>query len=228
MATITAQQIIDKVEIILQDSTNVRWAESELLGWLNDGQREIVLLRPESYAKNESKQMTAGTKQALPATGVMLIDVVRNMGVNGSTAGNAVRVVTREIMDSQNPAWHAETPAAAIKHFMFDPRDPKNFYVYPPSDGTTYIEIVYAAAPTDVNAVGNTITLDDIYMGPLIDYILYRAYSKDAEFAANATLASAHYQMFTNALTAKGANIMANNPNISTTPFNPNVPGGAK
>lgn len=228
MATITAQQIIDKVEIILQDTTNVRWAEAELLGWLNDGQREIVLLRPEAFAKNESKQLTVGTKQALPATGIVLIDVVRNMGTNGSTPGNAVRVVSREILDAQNPAWHVDASSLVVKHYMFDPRDPKNFYIYPKSDGTNYVEIVYSSAPTDVAAVGSTITLDDIFMGPLMDYILYRAYSKDAEYTGNAQRAAAHYQMFTNALAAKGATIMAVNPNLSTLPFNPNVPGGAK
>ncbi|MCK7581011.1 MAG: hypothetical protein MZV65_38935 [Chromatiales bacterium] len=47
------------------------------------------------------------------------------------------------------------------------------------------------------------IKLDDIYANAILDYVLYRAYSKDAEYAANAQRAALHYQAFTNALGVK-------------------------
>jgi hypothetical protein len=228
MATITAQTILDRATTILQDATNVRWTASELLGWLNDGQREIVLIKPDSFTKNQSMVLVAGTKQQIPSDGIMLIDVVRNMGVDGTTAGNAIRVVSREVLDAVNPDWHVQASNVVAKHFFFDPRDPKRFYVYPKSPGTNYVELVYSASPTDVAAVGNVITLDDIFMGALIDYVLYRAYSKDAEFAANKELAVGHYQAFANALGVKSQTQTATNPNVSQMPFNPNVPGAAK
>jgi hypothetical protein len=37
----------------------------------------------------------------------------------------------------------------------------------------------------------------------MLDYMLYRAYSKDAEYAANAQRAVAHFQAFQNALGVK-------------------------
>lgn len=47
MGTIIARTVIEKVQTILQDKTGVRWpAEDELLGWLNDGQREVVIFKP--------------------------------------------------------------------------------------------------------------------------------------------------------------------------------------
>lgn len=199
MGTILASTILSRAGTIIQDETNARWPQAELLKWLNDGQREIVLLKPDSYAQNESVALVAGTKQSIPATGIALIDVVRNMGTGGSTPGRAIRLIQRKILDEQLPDWHTETAAAIIKHFTFDDRDPKRYYVYPPSDGTTKIEVVYSSAPADVT-VSDPITLDDIYSNALLDYVLYRAYQKDADYAANDARVAAAYQAFQNSL----------------------------
>lgn len=230
MPSILASAIIDKAEIVLLDTTNIRWPQAELLGWLNDGQREICIHKPDACVQNKSVLLTAGSKQTLGAgstsDAVMFLDMPRNMGTNGSTAGRAIRPVSREILDTQNPDWHTDTQAAEVKHYTFDPRDPKHVYVWPPNTGTGYAEMVYAAAPTDVAAVGNAISIDDIFNNTLIDYILYRAYSKDAQYAANGARAVAHYQAFAGALGIKTNNQVAMNPNMQHTPFNPNQPSG--
>lgn len=223
MATITVNSIIEKAQIILQDATGIRWPNAELLGWLNDGQREIVLLKPNAFVKNQSVQLAAGTKQALPSDGVQLIDVVRNMGTDGTTAGRAIRIVTREILDSQTPDWHSSTPSNVVKHYSYTLFDPKTFYVYPPQPTTNrgWAEIIYGAAPTEA-ALGGVITLDDIYQTVLVDYILYRAYSKDAEYAADQASAAKHQQAYLAALTGKANVELGVNPN-STAPANPNA-----
>ena len=223
MSTITAQSVVDKVQVILQDTTGVRWPDSELLDWLNDGQREIVLYKPNAFIKNLAVRMAGGTKQSLPADGVQLIDVVRNMGTNGTTPGRAVRITMREVLDSQLPDWHSETPNSVVKHYVYSLLDPKNFYVYPPQPaaGQGYIELVYGASPTDTT-LGGTITLDDIYQNVLVDYILYRAYSKDTEYAADQNRAAAHQNAYIAALTGKAKVEVGANPN-SMAPANPNV-----
>lgn len=221
MATVTVASVIDKVATLLQDATHIRWTEDELLGWLNDGQREIVFYKPNSFVKNVAVQMATGTKQSLPADGVQLIDVVRNMGTNGSTPGRAVRITIREILDSQVPNWHAATPETTVKHYMYSVQDPKNYYVYPPNTGTGFVEIVYGAAPTNAT-LASTITLDDIYQTVLVDYMLYRAYSKDTEFAADAARATQHQTAYLSALTGKAKVEVVANPN-SSAPANPNV-----
>jgi len=223
MSTITAQSVVDKVQVILQDTTGVRWPDSELLDWLNDGQREIVLYKPNAFIKNLAVRMAGGTKQSLPADGVQLIDVVRNMGTNGTTPGRAVRITMREVLDSQLPDWHSETPSSVVKHYVYSLLDPKNFYVYPPQPaaGQGYVELVYGASPTDTT-LGGTITLDDIYQNVLVDYILYRAYSKDTEYAADQNRAATHQNAYIAALTGKAKVEVGANPN-SMAPANPNI-----
>lgn len=223
MATIQVNSLIARAANIAQDQTNIRWPQAEWLDWLNDAQREVVLLKPQASIKNESVPLTAGsTKQSIPANGIQLIDIPRNMGSNGSTAGTAIRITTREVLDAQVPTWHSDANVAgSIKHYCFDPRDPKTFYVYPKApSGALYVECIYAANPTDCS-LGGVIQLDDIYANALLNLMLHRAYSKDAEYAQNAQLATAYYQVAMQSMGVKTQNEAASNPN--NTLGNPNV-----
>lgn len=229
MATVPVASVLSRVAVLLQDPTNIRWPQSELVDWLNDGQREVVLLKPNAFVKNVSVQLAAGTKQALPADGLSLVDMPRNMGTDGNTPGVVVRATSREILDAVIPTWHSTAASATAKHFCYTPLDPKTFYVFPPQPASArgYVEIIYAAAPADAS-LGGTITLDDIYVTALVAYILYRAYSKDAEFAANAQLATAYYAQFTALLQGKATAEAATNPMQALAPMNPNLPGADK
>lgn len=226
---ITAQSLIRRVVETLQDNTSIRWPVNELVRYMNDGQREIVLYRPDSMVTNGTLALVAGTKQSLPANGSKLIEVVRN------STGNkrSVRLANREILDAQTPGWHALTGSAEVLHYMFDPRDPKVFYVYPPATASASLEIVYSALPTDVTEpadgaiwsdVTGNISVPDIYGNVLQDYILYRAYSKDSEYAGNGPRAQAHYAAFANALGIEIKATVAVGPNPVG---NPNRTAGA-
>ncbi len=224
MGTIIARAVIEKAQIILQDTTGVRWpSETELLGWLNDGQLEVMVFKPNANVKNTAVKLVAGTKQALPDDGVQLIDMVRNMGTNGTTPGRAIRIVMREILDAQMPTWHLATPAAEVKHYMYTMLDPKNYYIYPPQPASNqgYAELVYGATPA-LATINGPITIDDIYQNVLVDYILYRAYSKDTEYAADQNRAANHQSTYIAALTGKMKIEAGVNPN-ATAPANPNV-----
>jgi len=201
---ISAQSIIRRVVETLQDTTSIRWPVAELVRYLNDGQREVVLYRPDSMVTNSTVTCVAGSKQTLPANGAKLIEVIRNSGTK-----RAVRLTNREILDAQMPGWHALAGQDEVLHYMYDPRDPRVFYVYPPATTSAQLDIVYAAYPTDVvepadgatyTAVTGNISLPDIYGNVLQDYILARCYMKDSEYAGNAQRAQAHYTLFANAL----------------------------
>ena len=204
---IPAQQIIRRCVETLQDTTSIRWPVAELVRYLNDGQREVVLYRPDAMTTNATVTCVAGTRQTLPADGAKLIEVIRNARAAGTK--RAVRMVNREILDAQMPGWYAMAGVDDVLHFMYDPRDPRVFYVYPPATTNTQLDIVYAAYPTDIvepadgatyTAVTGNISLPDIYGNALQDYILYRAYTKDSEYAGNGQCAQAHYAAFANAL----------------------------
>jgi len=204
MATTKVIDILDRAAIILQDNTNVRFPNSELLKFFNDAQKEVVLHRPDATMVNTTFACATGSKQTLPTQALRLIEVVRNVG------GRAVTQVERRILDETLPNWHETTAGTnKIEHYVYDPADPKNFYVYPKgASGTHSLEVVYSSAPAEISISNfdtdtTVISLDDVYSNCILDYVLYRSYQKDSEFAGNAQRAMMHYQSFANALGVK-------------------------
>lgn len=210
--------LITRAGDILQDQTQVRWAQAELLRYLNDGRRELAIHRPDIYSSTFVMTMVVGTQQSIPSDGNRFLDAVRNV-TSGNVVGRAVRVCEREVLDSQLPDWHTETASVALKHFMFDERSPKTFYVYPPATAGHKLEIVYSKSPVDITSdeLASTSVLagEDIYSGVILDYILYRAFSKDSDYAGNLQRAGMHYGMFTNALGIGNRKRFATSPNLA-------------
>lgn len=219
----TVASIISRAATVLQDAGMVRWTNSELLTWINEAQRVIVTLRPTANVVNASIQLVSGTKQSLPVTAHSLLDMVRNTGAAGSTPGRAIRLTTRESLDSADPEWHSATPSAVVSNYIYNPADSRTFYVYPPQPTTpTYVEVVYSAYPADC-VLDGVLSLDTGYDVPVLDYTLYRAFSKDAEVSASAARAATHMSMFTALF---GNQDSSNVPGLNLGPLNPAGPTG--
>jgi hypothetical protein len=221
---LTAANVLTRAADIIQDQTGVRWPEAELLRWLNDGRREICIARPDLYATISVVTLAAGTKQQIPADGARFLDAYRNMAADGIAPGDAVRPVEREILDAQLPAWHSAA-SGTTKHFMFDERVPRHFYVYPPAAANAKLEIAYSQTPTDLTS-GDTLTQEDLYTGALVDYVCYRCFSKDATYAGNAGRAAAAYVQFKNAITEGDARDLSSSPNTARIDGVPPKSGG--
>ena len=201
---LTGTNLLSRIKDTLQDTSSVRWTEAELLRYINDAQREIVNFKPDASAVTANVQLVTGTLQTLPTNGLRLIKVTRNMSGTGSATGKrAIRIVSSDILNTQEPDWHDPTVTGhathgtEVKHYVFDEDDPRKFYVYPGVAGNAYVEIVYSKNPDDLSSASSNIDIDDIYGNAIIDFVLYKAYLKDAEYAGNAQRAGTHYQLFT-------------------------------
>jgi hypothetical protein len=228
MGTVTAKTIIDKASIQLIDLTNIRWTRAELLSWLNDGLRQIVTIQPSASSTTVSKQLAVGTRQYIPTDGWLLLSVYRNMGTNGTTPGRIIRIVSREILDSFNPYWNTVTATAEVRNYMYTDQDQLAFYVYPPNTGTQYIELNYSVQPVDLTLETQPIPIFDVFQSALVDYILYRACSKDAEYAPGVQLSQSYMATFVAAIQGKNQSEITSNPTQSLGPSNPPVRGSAQ
>lgn len=220
--TLTGANLILRIEDALQDSTNVRWPEAELLRYINDAQREVVNFRPESSADHSNVALVVGTEQSIPTTALRLIKVVRNMSAAGgsATGKRAVTLVDIDIINSQDPDWHDPTVTGdsahttTVKHYMFDEDDARKFYVYPGASTTsTFLEIVTSRNPTDLANTSATIYIDDMYGNAIVDFALYKCFMKDAEFAGNMERSQLHYQLFMSSLSGGSQVQFALSPN---------------
>jgi len=222
---VTVQSVIDRVQKTLQDTTGVRWpVVDELVLWVNDAQREIALLKPDASAKNVTVTLAAGTKQDIPSDGNRLLRVVRNMSAASSGIGKrAVRIVSREVLDAQTPDWHDPlvtgdaAHVAVVKHYIYDEQNPRNFYVYPgvAAAASSFVEIIYSANPVTVAQNGN-LDIPDIFANAVMNYVLYMAYMKDADYAGNQQRASSHFQLFMASITGKAQLDALTSPNFDS------------
>lgn len=224
-----ASEIMDRARVQLIDKDSIRWPLAELCEWLNEGVRAILLAKPSASTATIQLKLAKGTLQQLPDDGdqspLMFLDAYRNILQNG-TAGRAVSPVDIIAMNSVDPDWHSEKrPKQAVRHFIFSEKNPKQFFVYPANDGTGMIEILMSCLPSpvkasgevnDINSYKQDVGLPEPYSVPLLDYVIFRAQSKD-DTGQNGNVAMAHYQMFAQAIGIKTQVEAVNSPNARRT-----------
>ncbi len=202
--TTAAQNIIQRAQTALFDPQGIRWSAKELVNHLNDGQVAVVIARPDANAQTVSVTLQEGVQQVIPDNAMALIDIP----ANATGARKRITKITMELLDAVAPSWRTESPAEEIKHFMFDMRFPRLYRVYPPATGTAQVEMTHSVYPAKVadpsgdawTAVTGNIALVDYWADALFNFVMFKAYSKDAEFGGNSQLAASYFGMFNAAL----------------------------
>ncbi|UXD25310.1 hypothetical protein FORC065_2506 [Yersinia enterocolitica] len=196
---ISIAEIMGRVNTQLKDTAWLRWPLAELCDYYNDAVRAVILARPDAGANSEVLTATPGTRQVLPEGAIRLIDLVRVVG------GRALRPVPREVLDSQYPDWHQMT--GPVECYSYNELTPNLYYLFPGAPQSMGIEAVVARVPAAVAiddlAEVTPVPLDALYVNPLVDWILFRAFSKDGEAGANLNLAMQHYHAFSDQLGVK-------------------------
>lgn len=209
---ITAGNLLAKVSKILNDETGTRWpVNTEMLGVLDTVQREAVRLKPELLTVSTPMQLASGPEQSLTAGEELLLDVRRNMGLDGSSPGRVITQIERQTLDVLRPDWNGAPASPIVRHFMYDIRTPKVFHVYPPqpTSGQGYIEVVRSVAPTPITDAKDAISLDDTYEGALIAGCLWWALSKNATVQNAQALSLKYREIFMEGIGLRGQTEMA-------------------
>lgn len=214
--TIAVADVLARLDDLLLDAKRVRWSAEERIRWINEAAGAILVRRPSARARTIVHSLAGGTLQNLPENGILLLDVVSNMAADGIKPGRAIRRTDRQLLDDAEPDWHTARPAAVVKHYTFDDRDPTEFYVYPPVIEGTKVRLSHAERPDPVSTSDDTLDLGAEYLESVVNYVAYRASSKDSEFA-NGQIAAAYYQAFEAALGGQSQASANASPNQPTT-----------
>ncbi len=254
-ATVTVREVIRRISVLLNEQSPqyVRWMETELVDWLNDAQMAITSFLPSACSRVDAIKLKPGTRQSIesiaaadckpgdgstPTTGTtiagkQILDFIRNMGTDGASPGRPLRLVSREVLDSQSPGWHAVS-GPSVATVCFNPQTPLYFYVYPgvPANTNVWAELAYTAAPLKIPNTGSpgaelyltsgsnatVISVADEYVDDLVNYVVARANMKDMKEASPAA-ATTFTALFTNSLNAKVQARTGSNPNLKALPF---------
>ncbi|WP_086931610.1 DUF6682 family protein [Agarilytica rhodophyticola] len=210
MSTVKVIDIISRARTLLYDQHKLSWSDSELLDWYNSALLAISGARPDITVKSVIHLCNGKTKQSLPNDGQRFIDVERN------TEGSVTRFIMKDNLDDQFPDWMSEK-GEEVEKFTFDERFPRWFYLYPTPPEGHQIDIIYSASPEQAKIVdfetdATLIPIEDAYQDAIFDYIMYRALSKNAEFADSAQRAQLHFNAYVSAIGAKTQSDAATSP----------------
>lgn len=191
-----------QVRHTLVDVDKVYWTEDELVGWYNAALLAVIAARPDAHARQAIVNAKRGTLQDLPVDALRLIRVIRNE----SGSKRPITAIEMATIDRLRPDWHADaTTQNAAEHYVYDQRDPRHFYLYPAVNAGVSVLLSYSYVPQPI-ATGDvataTMPIDDVYYNPVIDYMLFRGFSKDAAFVNNGR-ARNHLVAFNEALGIK-------------------------
>lgn len=173
---------------------------------------------------------------------IQIQGVICNMGSNGLTPGASITPVQRELLDAYSRSWRSGPNSGEVEHFTFNPQTPRTIEVYPPvrsigGDVWVLMELLACPKPlpmpssAGVYAVAGsstaTLGIPDTHVDDLLNYVLARAWMKDAETAGNAQLAQMHANLFVQSVNAQAAVQTGHNPNLRALPLSPNIPAAA-
>ncbi len=214
MGKLTAQAVLGRAWTKAQDDGDtgpVRWKQVDGMRWLNDAQRETVVLLPSSNPKMTVEVPNSGCRQTFSdlgiEDGIQLLGVPANYGSDLETPGRAITLKDRKHFDEYRPRWRTES-AEEAEHYFYDLQEPKAFDIYPAISGTGGIGILYAALPRELTLITQRIDLDDIYANALQNYVLGCFYLQDTAFTAAPTKAQYYMQAFRESLGIKASSVM--------------------
>jgi len=184
----TAQTIITEVRRIIHDeSATFRWSDIELIDYLNAGTRQTVILLPEAnMVETIVDTLTSRvSRQSLPTGGIKFSKAARNYAADGTTPQGSLRFVEKDALDTFEPTWEYVSGkvdgANYFEHFCHDSNEPTVYYLYPaPAADNKFVAVVYSAIPTALTVVGDAFPMDDTYINATVQYMIYRALTKES------------------------------------------------
>lgn len=213
-----AKEVFLLVSAKLQDmQVNVRrwpWEITEnklsLTDVCNSAIRNIALQRPDATAVTESIKLQDGVKQLLPDPAVhdgasrkalRLIEVIQNMGSDGTTPGEPILIATKEAM--QLGGW--TTTSDDVDNYAYDAKEnPDIFWVQPgiAAGADVYVSMTYSAEPEEISGPDDDLPVSSTFSGPIVHWMIYELLSGDSS-EANLGMAQFHIRAFYQALGIK-------------------------
>lgn len=172
-----------------------RWSQNDLIHYAKDAVNMIFMLYPKKFTDCCTVTLSKGRVQKLPENCVKL---TRVLGVeNSSRVNSSITSASNEQLSELFPSGCAEllTPSDyEVKGFSLEDSSDNIFYVDPPAPiSGIKINVICAKAP---DTTTTEYTPESWMHNPMIEWVLYRAYSSEDESAQAANMAGMHLQHF--------------------------------
>lgn len=160
------------------DTSGAQLADSSILNWLNDGQREIVNSNPILRATKVTDVVSGQSDYSFPNDKVLLIEAIY---IDGYPITNVSAQAAREYIVSYDPkkALNAERPDV-----WYERAGIITFFPVPNRSIINGLKLEYIKNPTALTSLSQSISIPDRYFNELVNYVIAQALEMDENYSA--------------------------------------------
>lgn len=170
--------VASRVRSQFGDTSGAQLADSAILLWINDGQREIVNSNPVLRATKLTDLVAGQSDYSFPNDKVLLIEAIY---VDNFPIMNVTPQAAREYIMTADPdkLQNAETPEV-----WYERAGILTFFPVPNKSITNGIKLEYIKNPTSLTALTSAINVPDRYFNELVNYVIGQALEMDENYDA--------------------------------------------
>ena len=177
--TKTVQDVITAVNRQFGDESGTQITSSDVIRWINDGQREIVLKNTEVNQAMVQINVSAGVTAYPVLANVPDMMVIHSLHYNGQILRPMTFVQAQEQIIQSDDTQVSDTPT-----FWYEYAGVINLWPKPSVSKDLGITIFYSSAPVTIADDSGPLSVPDSYFKALVDYCTAQAHELDQDFAA--------------------------------------------
>lgn len=178
-----------------------QWTEGELIEYANDAAIQFVMLRPDLASTSRKVELEPGARQQLPDEATHFYRVDGTLDSFGRVTGQPTQSGYEAARVAAN--WFAPLACAprgspyVVRSFSLDLIEQTAFYVEPPVPPGQKVAVMvnYTAVPEHAGAK-DPLPMPERFHNAAIEWMLYRAYSKEQDSQSSTANATAHQNSF--------------------------------
>lgn len=175
--------ILTRVKRQFGDESGVQVTDDDILRWVNDGQRQIVMSNDGLLETTSTSNSVANQQSYSVPTNLLIFKSVSFKGT-GQVSYVQLRGMSFNEFQKHIDSWDGDTTQTGtpVVYTLYA----GNIIVYPIPDTsiTSAFKIYYTRKPTDVVNSGDTPDLPLLYHETLVKYCLQQAYEMDEDWQA--------------------------------------------
>lgn len=193
--------VVTRVERLFGDEAGVQLTEADVIRWINDAQREIVMHNESVLETTSSVDLVVDQDEYTFPTDLYILRSLRYKYTD-DLSFNRLQYMNLQEFDSYIAGWDGTFNSSA-RPLVYTTYEEKIFLYPRPSESSTGgLKILYSKKPTEITTASDPLTLPVIYHNAIVKYCYMMAQEMDEEYEASAN-ALVKFQGDVNALSFK-------------------------
>jgi hypothetical protein len=179
--TRTVQDVKNTIERQFGDEAGVQLNTSDIIRWINDGQREIADTNTTVNQKKAVTDIVQGQDLYSLASDTVFAHIARivSVRVNGIPCTPITFQEAEKYLVNSSASTNTGTPS-----MWYEDANDLRLFPIPDSPITGGLSIYFTTVPTVVSALGDALDIPDSYFNALCQYVITQAYEMDENFQA--------------------------------------------